>query len=103
MMLIVWQDLQRGIDRREDRRSSKMIHPREASLREEVRTSLKTWASTREAGDPRSKMKSTRGSLGFSYCSVILALIVGYFVIKPVRLEIDITVRIFNSRVIRER
>ena len=79
-----------------------MIHPREASLGEEVRALLKTWTSTREAGDPRSKMKSTRGSLGLS-CSVILAPIMGYFIIKPVRLDIDITVRIFNSRVIREK
>ena len=81
----------------------KMIHPREASLGEEVMTLLKMWDSTREAGDPRSKMKSTHGSLGFTYCSVVLAPIVGYFVIKPVRLGIDIIVRIFNSRVIWEK
>ena len=74
----------------------KMIHSREASLGEEVRTSLKTEDSTREAGDPRSKMKSTHGSLDLYFCSAFLAPIVGYFVIKPIRLEIDITVRIFN-------
>ena len=56
-------------------------------------TKLVTW----------SKMMSIRGSLGLSYCSVILAPIVGYYVIKPVRLGIDITVRIFNTRVIREK
>ena len=80
-----------------------MIHPREASLGEEARTSLKMEGSTREAGNPQSKMKSMRGSLGLSYFSIILSLIVGYCVIKPVRLGIDITVRIFNSRVIREK
>ena len=80
-----------------------MIHPREASLEEEVRTSFKAEGSTREAGDPRSKTKSTRGSLGLYFCSAFLATIVGYLVIKPVRLAIDITIRIFNLGVFRER
>ena len=102
-MLIVWQDPQRGIDRREDRRSSKMIHPREASLGEEVKTSLKTERSTREVGDPRSKMTSTCGSLGLSFNSAFLTLIVGHYVTDPVRLAIDITVRIFIYRVLREK
>ena len=63
----------------------------------------KTKGSTREAGDPRSKMKSTCGSLGLSFCSAFLAPILGYFVIKSVRLGIDITVRIFSSRVIMKK
>ena len=102
-MTTLCQVPRRRIDGQEGRRSSKVIHPREASLGEEARTSLKTEGSTREAGDPRSKMKSTCGSLGLSLRSAFLAPNVRYFVIKPVRLAIDITVRIFNSRVIRER
>ena len=77
--------------------------PCEASLGEEVRTSLKTEGSTHEAGNPRSKIKSTYGSLGLSFCSVFLAPIMGYFIIKPVRLAIDVTISIFNSQDIRER
>ena len=73
-----------------------MSHSCEASLREDVRTSLKTKDSTHEAGDPQSKMKSTRGSLGLYFCFAFLAPIVGYFVTKPVRLAIVITVKIFN-------
>ena len=98
-----WQDPQRGIDGQEGRGSKKVIHTRKANIGEESRTSLKLEGSTRKAGDPWSKMKSMRGSLGLSYCFVILASIVGYCVINPVRLGIDITVRIFNSRVIREK
>ena len=78
--------------RLEGRGSSKMIRAREASLGDEVRTSLKMEGSTREAGNPRSRMKSTHGSLGLSFFFVILAPIVAYSVIKPVRLAIDITV-----------
>ena len=74
-----WQDPRRGIDGQEGRGSSKMSHSCEASLREDVRTSLKTKDSTHEAGDPQSKMKSTRGSLGLYFCSAFLAPIVGYF------------------------
>ena len=44
-----------------------MIHPREASLGEESKTSLKTEGLTREAGDPRLKMKSACDSLGLSF------------------------------------
>ena len=44
-----------------------MICPREASLREEARTSLKMEGLTREAGDPRLKMEFVRGSLGPSF------------------------------------
>ena len=62
-MSILWQDPRRGIDRQEGHGSSKTIHPHEASHGEKAVTSLKTEGSTREAGDPRSKMKSTRGSL----------------------------------------
>ena len=80
-----------------------MVHPCETSLGEEVRTLFKIEGSTRKGGDPQSKMKSTRGSLDISFCSTFLDSIMGYFVIKPVRLTIDVTVRMFNSRVIRER
>ena len=73
-----------------------MIHPCEASLKEEVRTSFKAKGSTPEGGDPRSKTKFTRGSLGLYFYSAFLATIVGYLVIEPIRLAIDITVRIFN-------
>ena len=76
-----------------------MIHPCEASLREEARTSLKTEGSTREAGDPRLKMKSACGSLGLSFCFAFLAPIVGCFVTKPIRLAIDIIVRIFKGEI----
>ena len=51
----------------EGRRSSERIYTRDDSLGEGTRTSLKTVGSTREAGDPRSKMKSTRGSLDFFF------------------------------------
>ena len=88
------------IDRQEDRGSSKKIHPREASFGEKVRTSLKTERSTREAGDPQSKMKSMRVSLGLSLRSAFLAPIVGHSVIAPVRLTIIITV---NLRVCGEK
>ena len=44
-----------------------MIHPREANLEEEIRTSFKAEGSTREGGDPRSKTKFTRASLGLSW------------------------------------
>ena len=84
------------IDGQEDYESSKMIHPREANLEEEMRTSFKAEGSTREAGDPRSKTKSVRGSLGLYFYYAFLATIVGYLVIEPIRLAIDITVRIFN-------
>lgn len=100
---ILLRDPRRAIGGPEGYGSSKMIHPCEASLGEEVMTSLKTEGSTPVAGDPRSNMKSTCGSLGLSLHSAFLAPNVGYFVIKPVRLAIDVTVRIFNSRVIRER
>ena len=80
-----------------------MIRPCEASLILEVRTSLKTGGSSREAGETRLKMKSTHGSLGLAFRSAFLSPIMGYFIIKTVRLAIDVTVRIFNSRVIRER
>ena len=69
-----------------------MIRPREASLGEEVGTLLKVEDSTRDAGDPRSKMKSMRVSLGLSFCSEFLAPVVGYSVVKSVKLAIDITV-----------
>ena len=81
----------------------RIIGPRKASLGEEVRTSLKTERSTREASDPRSKMKSTHGSLGLNFSSAFLAPIVGHYVTDPVRLVIEITVRIFNYRVLREK
>ena len=68
----------------------------EASHREEVRTSLKIEGSSREASEPRLKMKSTFSRLGLSFRSVFLSPIVGYFLIKPARLAIDVTVRIFN-------
>ena len=100
MVSSLWRDPRIGNDGQEGRRSSKMIHTHEASLREEVRTSLKTDGSTREAGDPRSKMKSTRVSLGLFFCFAFQAPIVGYFVTKPVRLAIDITAQI---RVFREK
>ena len=66
-MSILWQDAWREIDIQEGRRSSERIHPREASLVDEVKTSLKIEGSTYEASDPRSKMESTRGSLGLSF------------------------------------
>ena len=91
---------QSGIDRQENRGSSKRIRRREASLGEEVRTSLKMERSTRKAGDPRSKRKSTRVSLGLSFRSAFLALIVGCSVTTPIRFAIVITVDI---RVFRER
>ena len=71
-----------------------MIHPREASLGEEARSSLKTEGSTREAGNPRSKMKSTCGSLGLSFRSLFLTSIVGHYITNPVNPEIDLTVDI---------
>ena len=81
-----------------------MIHPHEASLEEETRTSFKTEGSTREAGDLRSKMKSTCGSLVFFFCSDFLAPIVGYSVTTTVRLAIIITVfEVFNLRVFRDK
>ena len=80
-----------------------MINPREASLGEEVRTSLKMERSTHKAGDFRSKMKSTHGSLSLGFSSAFLAPIVGHYVTDPVRLAIDITVRIFTYRVLREK
>ena len=91
-----WNDGQEG------RGSSKMIHTREAILGEEVRTSLKTERSTREAGDPRSKMKSTRVSLSLTFRSAFLAPIVGFSVTTHVRLAIVITVEVFNLRFFRE-
>ena len=78
MVSILWQNPQRGIDKQEDRVSSKMIHPREANLIEEARTSLKTEGSISEASDPRLKMKSTCGSLGLSFCSLFPTPIVGH-------------------------
>ena len=86
----------------EDRGSSKIIRPRKAGLGEEVRTLLKTERSTREAGDPRSKMKSPRVSLSLPFYSAFLAPIVGFSVTIPVRLAIVITVEVFNLRVFRE-
>ena len=80
-----------------------MIRTSEASLGEEMRTSLKAEGSTREAGDPRSKMKSMRVNLGRTFCFAFVAPIVGYRVIKSVRLAIGITVVIFNFRAIREK
>ena len=77
-MSISWPVPRSRIDGQEDRGSSKMIRPREASLEAEVRTLLKAEDSTREAGDTQSKMKSTRISWGFSFCSDFLAPIVGY-------------------------
>ena len=41
-----------------------MIHPCEANLEKEARTSLKTEGSTRGAGDPRSKMEFAHGRIG---------------------------------------
>ena len=73
---------------------SKIIHPHEASLGEETRTSFKTKGSTLEAGDPRSKMKSTHGSLGLSFRSLFLTSIVGHYITNPVNPEIDLTVDI---------
>ena len=43
-----------------------MIYYCEASLREKAKTSLKMEGLTREAGDPRLKMKSACDSLGLS-------------------------------------
>ena len=62
---------------------------------------VKIEGSTREAGPI--EMKSACGSLGLSFCSAFLVPIMVYFVVKPVRLAINVTIRIFNSRVIRER
>ena len=81
-MSILWQDPQREIGGQEGHGSSKMIHPRKASLEKEARTSLKTEGTTQDTGNPRSKMKSAWGSLGLSFCSIFLAPIVGYFVTK---------------------
>ena len=78
-----------------------MIHPCETSLGEEVRTLFKTEGSTREAGDPQSKMKSTRISLGLYFCSAFIVPIMAQYVIDPVKLAIDVTVRIFNYRVLK--
>ena len=93
---ILWQDPRRGHDEQEACGSSKMIYTCEAILGDEVRTSLKTERSTREAGDPRSKIESTRVSLGLYLCSAFIAPIVGHYITDLIRLVIDITVRMFN-------
>ena len=92
MVSILWQDPRRGIDGQEGRGYLQMINPREASLGEEAMTSLKTEGSTREAGDPRSKMKSACGSLGLSFRSLFLTPIVGPYVTNLVNPGIDLTV-----------
>ena len=94
VMLILRQDPRRGSDGREGRRSSKMIYSRETSLGENARISFKQESSTLEAGDPQSKMKSTRVSLGLSFRFAFLAPIVGHSVTAPVRLAIVITINL---------
>ena len=62
-----------------------MIHPREASLGEEARTSLETEGSTREAGNPRLKLKSARNSLGPSSLLISYPPIVGCLTVYPIK------------------
>ena len=70
-----------------------MIHPREASLGEEARTSLKTEGSTLEVGDPRLKTEFTRGGI-----SLIFVLFV--YIIVPVEPRI-ITVGVISKVCLR--
>ena len=65
-----------------------MIHPREVSLEEEARTPLKTEGSTREAGDPWSKMEFARGSLGPSFVLFIQPKLWDILIIEPAKLGI---------------
>ena len=62
-----------------------MIHPREASLGEEARASLKREGLTGKAGDPQLKMKFARDSLSLSSELDSYPLTVGYLTVNPVK------------------